>query len=350
MNSLLQLLPSVKSNDNFMKSCFVFFSIFYFTSFSAQPEIDFDTNYIQTFRENFYPYTFVNTRAYNLEIYDFDKDDYTNYYPDAAASFGLGFDYKWMTLNYSLSLISKKDRKGKNTNFGYGITRRKFRISFLYQNYKGFSQYNTRQIDTLNMIDSSSFRPNLRNWSLQTSFFYIFNHRKASYRSAFLYFEKQLKSSGSFTLGSNIFYNKIEAQNSLISWQLDTIVPEEEQFKKASNINFSINGGGFYNFVFLKNFHLAAYLALNIYTTVRTEKNDYSTSKGESNLGAGFDYRILLGFDNNKTFSGITLAGNTFAKNHISNSFGINYVILEIYFGKRFNLNFKKNNRLIDIE
>ncbi len=334
-----------------MKFFLVIFLLLGFIQNYSQSTIDHDTNYIQTFEKNFYPYTFINTRNYYISIYDNEHNAYTDYYPDAFASFGVGLDYKWMTLNYSVSLISKRDRKGKNVNFGYGITRRKFRVSMLYQNYKGFSQYHTNLRDTIsfNLPDSVvPFRPNLKNQSFQLSSFYMFNNKRASYRSAFLYFEKQLKSAGSFTVGSNLYYSKVEAEKSLLGWQLDTIVPEEEIFKKSSNINISINGGGFYTFVFFKNFHLSAYGVLNIYYAIDLDEN--RSGESSSPWGGGIDYRFMLGYDNNKIFAGISLAGNSFSKNNISNSFSTNYAIFELYFGKRFNLHFRRKNKFIDIE
>lgn len=312
-------------------------------SFSQKDKKDYDTLYLKQFKQNFYPYTFINLSEYYLSVYEYENGDYSYYYPNSKGSIGLGFDYKWATLAYSFSIIEKEHKKDKNFNFSYGISRRKFRLAFLYQNYKGFFQSNVINNDSLAMQDTIElYRPNLINKNLKLSFFYIFNNKKVSYRSSFLYFEKQLKSAGSLTIGSNIYYTKIEDSESLLYSQQNPNNTNQELFTKVNNLNVGVNIGYFYTFVFLKNMHISAYIATNLYNQINLGHTIRNPAKSNTRLGWGIDYRTIVGYDNDKFFSGITLSGSVFSRRYNKNSLDNNFSMIEVYFGKRFDLSFKK--------
>jgi hypothetical protein len=87
----------------------------------------YDTSYIKSFRDNFV-LTFVTSANSNIVgTSDSLGNDY-DFATNLPTSFGLGFDYKWLTLELTSSFGNLGDpKKGETeaTSFSFGLTMRK---------------------------------------------------------------------------------------------------------------------------------------------------------------------------------------------------------------------------------
>ena len=329
----------------------ILLSVFIFSAYGQKDRKEYDTLDLKEFSQNFYPYSFTNVKNHNLYFSNFDDSEtYVNYTPNSPLYLGVGFDYKWMTFSYAFPLQSKEDKKGSNFNIFYGMSRRKFRFSLMYQQYQGFFMEDpTLPGDWWERNDRLPFRADIKDYIVQGTFFYLFNNRKVSYRSSFLYFEKQLKSAGSFTLGSNFFISGLTADSSLIPSALDSSFGDGVKSQKVLDVNLGVKIGYLYTWVFHKNWHLSAHFAPALYFNkdrLFTSISDQdSLTKVTQSLFFGFDYRIVLGYDNDTYFGGLMLLGTNTKQDFTQSSFSSDYSVIEVYFGKRMNLHFRKEEK-----
>ena len=326
----------------------LFCIVFSFSAFSQKDRKNYDTTYLKEFSQNFYPYTFSNVKNHNLYFSNFyESESWVNYSPNSPLYLGFGFDYKWMTFSYAFPLQNKADKKGSNFNIFYGMSRRKFRFSLMYQQYQGFFQDDpTLPEDWFQTNNTLPFRADISDYILQGSFFYIFNNERVSYRSSFLYFEKQLKSAGSLTAGSDFFISGVSADSSLIPSALDSSFGEGVKSQKLLDINLGLKVGYLYTWVFHKNWHLSGHLSPTLYFNKdrlfeeRTEVD--SVSNLSRSIFLGFSYRFVLGYDNDTYYGGLILNGTNTKQDFTKSSFSSDYSVVELYFGKRMNLHFRK--------
>ena len=322
-----------------------------FSGLSQKDRKNYDTTYLKEFSHNFYPYTFTNVKNHNIYLSNFYEDDaWVNYAPNSPLYLGFGFDYKWMTFSYAFPLQSREDRKGSNFNIFYGMSRRKFRLSLMYQQYQGFFQDDpTLPGDWFDHNDNLPFREDISDYILHGSFFYIFNNKRVSYRSSFLYFEKQLKSAGSFTLGADVFISGITADSSLIPASLDSNFDEGVKSEKVLDINAGLKFGYMYTWVFHKNWHLSGHLSPTVYFNKDRLFQDFgeidSISNFTKSIFLGFSYRFVLGYDNDTYFGGLILNGINTKQDFSKSSFSSDYSVIEIYFGKRMNLHLRRKEK-----
>lgn len=324
--------------------------------FSQKDRENYDTLYLKEYNHDlFYPYGYTNVKNHSIYFSNIEENDaWVKYKPNAPLFLGFGFDYKWMTFSYAFPIESKTGRKGKSFNLFYGMSRRKFRFSLMYQQYKGFF------LDDSNLPenywennDRLPFREDLRDYILQGKYFYIFNNKKISYRSSFLYFEKQLKSAGSYTFGANFFVSGLRADSSIIPKYLDTSFHKELNEQKILDVNFGLNFGYMHTWVFLKNYHLSFHFSPSIHFNkdrlFQVDNNKSFVSHLENSFFIGLDFRLVLGYDNEKYFGGLAFFGTNTKQNLIESSFSSDYSVLELYFGKRIDLKLRrKKMNIID--
>jgi len=330
--------------------------MFSISAFSQKDRKDYDTLYLKEFTHNFYPYTFSNVKNHNLYLSNIDNEEaWVNYSPNSPLYLGFGFDYKWATFSYAFPIQSKADKKGSNFNIQYGMSRRKYRFSLMYQQYQGFFKDDpTIPGDWFDNHKTLSFRADIKDYIIQSTFFYIFNNRKISYRSSFLYFEKQLKSAGSFTVGTDLYISGITSDSSLIPTELDTAFNDEIKKQKVLDINIGLKFGYVYTWVFHKNWHFSGHISPTLYFNKDRLFEEINEKNIVSNLSRslflGFGYRFVLGYDNDKYFEGLILNGTNTQQDFTQSSFSSDYSVVEIYFGKRLNFHLRKpeNRKIVD--
>ena len=326
----------------------LFCVLFSFSSFSQKDRKDYDTNYLKEFSHNFYPYTFTNIKNHNIYLSNLENESaWVNYSPNSPLYLGFGFDYKWATFSYAFPIQSKADKKGSNFNFFYGMSRRKFRFSLMYQQYQGFFKDDPNiPGDWFDHNKTLPFRADIKDYILQGTFFYIFNNRKVSYRSSFLYLEKQLKSAGSFTAGTNFNISGITSDSSLIPPKLDTSFGEEIKKQKVLDVNIGIKVGYIYTWVFHKNWHVSAHFSPTLYFNkdrlLEKGASGINVSNLEKSIFFGTDFRLVLGYDNDTYFGGLLFLNSNTKQDFTKSSFSTDYSVIELYFGKRMNLHFRK--------
>jgi hypothetical protein len=175
--------------------------------------------------------------------------------------------------------------------------------------------------------------------------FYVFNHKKLSFKAAYVRNAKQIKSAGSFLLGG--FYNYNFAGNKENSGFIPEYFPTsvKDSFDiKTININSSgISFGYTYTLVLFKHFFINTTFtpgiglrSISLKSTREKRKKDFG---GTANLAL----RTALGYENKLFIIGITAYSTTVFTNFKNLIIHPKTSNLKFFIAKRFNVKKKRN-------
>lgn len=220
---------------------FIFLQVAIFTTVTAQV----DSSYIVPFKEDFSARIYFINRIKGLEN---NKKEMYNINAPTAIGIGISWQDYSLSFGHGWSVLSKKNKgKTKTLEFEYHGYKRKYVYDVSLHKHKGF--YKTESLND-NII---SLHPDMRVNLYGGSFMWIFNNKKFSYKAAFNQSERQLKSAGSFQLGSSLYYSKIKSDTN----------------NDFENLQFGIIGGYAYTWVLNKDWYItgSSSIGLNIGNT-----------------------------------------------------------------------------------
>jgi len=181
------------------------------------------------------------------------EDQTLDYVPNNPMNIGIGFTYKGFPLEIEIGhdLGGKLEEKYLETQHfdlqlhNYG---RKFATDVFLQKYRGL------YIDDPDLSPEEANSPDISIFQASLVGQYVFNWKKFSYQAAFSQSERQLKSVGSFLLGTGIYYVRMNSDSSFV-------------FRGHSNIKsfqWGVNGGYAYNWVLKKYWLICGSLTMGI--------------------------------------------------------------------------------------
>jgi hypothetical protein len=230
---------------------------------SHEATAQYDSLYIESYKGYLMGRLLINRKTTGMRFYH-QRDGYTlRYQPNKTFNAGLGITYKFVTLKVSTGIHQPIDTRGRTRDLdvqfhSYG---RKYTIDFLAQFYKGF--YLPDQRFALAGKDYY-VRPDLAVSALGTSFQYVLNHRKFSYRAAFQQTEWQKKSAGTFLVGLELFMGRFRGDSTIVPAELQER-NSAESLRKMRFLELGPNAGYSYTWVYKKFFiNAGAALSLNV--------------------------------------------------------------------------------------
>ena len=339
-----------------MKNIFIYIFLFLSLNSIAQSDVTFtpkdkrikyDTTRIKDYSDHLSLWLYGIQKLYSLEIRNSDIDKTLKVSPNGQTNIGVGFNYKWMGIG-----VAFKSPFAKNDDDIYGETSRldaqfnvftrSFGMDMSFQYYKGY--YISNPEDFIKHEDEEEYPqlPNLETVSLELSAYYFTNHRKFSYRAAFVRNEVQLKGAGSPIFG---IYTRID-----IAHDPDGFIPEvlPDSLKHHYNItafantNYGLSVGYTYTFVIWKKF----FINLSFVPGLGAKSLKIYTTEGEFVPKIGLSARIVarsaIGYEHKYFYLGISQISitNTFQYNNLH--FSAATTKFRFFVGKRFNINKKK--------
>lgn len=340
-------LPAKKKKKGFFRRVGGVFGRF-FREFNTM-----DTLYIEPQHYN-YTVMLQNTNTYEEYTVSSKDGQSITFAPDITYRLGPYIGWSWIFLGYTIDL--------KHINFSSNHTNKKeFNLS-LYTSLFGIdlfwrqtgNDYHVQRmnlgddIDTSPMkkADFSGFSSSIKGFNL----YYIFNHRKCSYRAAYSQSTVQRKSAGSLLLGIGYTqhtlsidwddFSTLVKQRMSNAEQIGTIVDDKLKFSEVKYTDVAVNIGYTYNWVFAKNWLFNASTSLGVAynqsssDTEHEKRNFIDFSFKNINFdGIG---RFGLVWNNTKLYAGASaiIHSYNYKKEQFStnNSFGS----LNIYFGVNF--------------
>lgn len=224
--------------------------------------------------------------------------------------FGLGFHYKWLGINASFKLPYFNKAKFGETKFfdlqSYLYLSR-FAIDLYLLSYKGYYLSNGHILKNPPPDGELLLRPDLRTGNYGVNFQYIFNHRKFSYRAAFIQNACQIRSAGTWLAGFTLNYTRAKADSAIVPRSLvyDNFYARQD-FNKTSAVVLAFNGGYAYTQVLGKHFFVTGALLAGMgfnRVALRTDATD--TRDARLHVQVHMILRGAIGYNTNRDFIGL---------------------------------------------
>lgn len=296
--------------------CCISFSLFAQTSSEANvilnstKPLKWDTTYYKKYNERFIVAVYQSQRRYEIEIDPKNPQDSGkashHYFADANKVTGIEVDFDKVSLSFGFKSVPPENvtLKGKTsyTNFGLSFGGNKWFVENSYRRFKGFYDVNTANYDTSYKEGKPYFQnPSMINESVKTKFFYFTNNKRFAYKSAYTCVYRQMKSSASWVLTSNLYYNSLRTDSSFASPLTRKFYGSDAELKGTRMLGLSAGGGASFNLVIWK----AVYFNMTGIANIESQWRKNSWSNGRTNnvqyITGSLDFRVALGI-NNKNF------------------------------------------------
>ena len=270
-----------------------------------------DTAYIKEYyRKHLIIRAYESTKFNNFKY--IDSHDKLVYKPNDHNNFGLGFNYRFISLNFGFYLpFASKDRNtyGKTVDIDAQthVYVHKYIVDFFGQYYKGYYLSNAGAVEGI-PPNQVVLRPDITTRDISLAVQYVFNDKRFSYNAPFYQNEVQKKSAGSFLLGAGIYHLDAKGDSALVPSNVAyTDFFRNNRFNESSNTGFGVNGGYAYTLVIKKLFFITGSLSggvgINRSSLTNTAINETDEKVGPQ---LNFTTRFAAGYNSDKYFAGIT--------------------------------------------
>lgn len=333
------------------------------TSFGQKPiynsELNADSNYIKSYSDVFTPRFVLINKRNEFTITNTQPDSTDNrvneliFRPNDPLNIGFGFTYKWLGLNmaFNLPFINNDDEiYGKTRRFDLSthIYGRKLIFDLNYQWYKGYYLANPQGVvPGWQEGDPYPHRSDITVTTFGGAGFYVFNHKRFSYRAAFTFNERQKKSAGSWVIGGGFGWNFTKGDSSLVN--SDFIVELDSVSIEKARLGTMYTTGGYAHSFVIKNFFLSLTLGLGF--GLSNDRLEVGGVSQEVVKKIGFNvvtvFRASFGYNSDDFYIGFTMYNNAYALSPQDNiGLSYSYTSFNIYAGYRFYKLFKKKEPL----
>jgi hypothetical protein len=300
---------------------FVVFLI-YSSSFFAQKTCNWDTCRYQKFHSNLMIGIFQTYRNFNNEFQQYMIPDTgnlskNNYFAESKLNTGLEMSYDKFSLGIAFKSTPQKNNSGKgntktfNSNLNFGGNKWFLENSVRY--FKGFYDSNTPNYDTtFKETGNYYYQPNFTNTLFRSKFLYFTNHKRYSFRSAYICNYRQLKSGATWIFSANTSYNYLRNDSSFFSPASRSFYNNYGNMNGMKVFAFSINAGGAASLVLWRAFFVHMMFIVGPEKQWRTYNylNESSTNLSYFSLSGDLRFSIGLNF---KRFYFISFSSNDFA-------------------------------------
>lgn len=285
------------------------------TAFSFTPPADTTRDkYIEEYPERFYIRPVFTLRNLTLELGSRSNKTKISYRPNGNGYLGVGLYIFDIGIGASFKL---PENEKSNSRFGKtdfldlqsNIYGKKWGADLSLQKYEGFYVNNPAlHFSEWQKNDPYPQRNDLAVTKLSANIFYIENHKKFSYRSAYNQADRQRKSGGSFYFGTKFLYQDISADTSLIPFNSRQYL-DLEDLKRVNFYSLGILPGYTHTFIyqyFYFNFSLAVGPAYQL-----SSYNENNQRLKDRQLTYAINGRAALGYNSPRWFAGITFVSHS---------------------------------------
>ena len=287
-------------------------------------------------------------KSYNIRIENVNSGTTIAIDPTGSANLGFGVNYRWLGIGFSFGLpASSKEEaefgKTQKQDFQLNIYTNAFLVQGHLQHYKGFHVSELEKGDTvaLQINDGNGLIPSLETYSVGLSSWYFFNHKKFSYKAAYLRNAIQTKSAGSPIIGIYYGLDNAEAHISIGESLPDSIKNQFDVLGYSSQ-SFGISAGYTYTWV-IKKFFANATLVPGI----GVKNVTFTTQKETFNINEGLTGRLVFNFSMGYEAKHFLVGMRVFTSSRIFEANGLRIGTstnsVTLFVGKRFNV--RKNKK-----
>ena len=270
-----------------------------------------DTLYIQEQTDKFYVKPLLTSRSISLEMEDTqNRVDNILYEPTTNTYLGLSLYLFDVGLELSFQVDNESQDPaiyGETDAFDFqaNLYMKKWGADIAWQRYSGFYLDDPNDhFSDWRVGDPFPQRADLNITNLQFNAFYVFNHRRFSYRSAFNQADIQLKSAGSFLLGFSTSTLRFNSDSTLIPGESESLLPDELNINIGRFTALGLVPGYTHNFIY-RNFYLNLSLSIgpaHLWTRYSSE----SRETNDLNIRPIVNIRSALGYNSDTFFGGLS--------------------------------------------
>lgn len=263
-------------------------------------QADTDTTYVKSYANEVTARLYLSQKYTGLRVPGTSTVPDFRYRPNTTLNLGIGATYRSFSLNLAYGfpgLNGDGSERGKTRYLDmqahlYG---RKIVIDFFGQFYKG---YYLSPKNYIAGFPEYYIRPDVRIHMIGGSAYYVFNHRKFSYRAGFIQNEWQSSSAGTFLLGGDVYYGMVNSDSLLIPPEIAYQFPQG-QVKRFRFFNIGPGGGYAYTFVYKKNWFVTGSLTVNIPIDF-VKESTHTEEKDKISFSPNFMARLAIGYNSRR--------------------------------------------------
>lgn len=313
-----------------------------------------DTTYVEP---QHYNWSLMIQGAYDFEFYHLrtsneDLRQSVSFSPEPILKVGPYFGWRWIFLGYNLNLRSLRFGGGKFlSELDGSIYSSRFGIDLYYR--RTSDDYKIRDVNLEEGVSTELLRGQPFNgMSVRITglnLYYIFNHRRFSYPSAFAQSGCQKISCGSWMAGIGYLNNSIDFDYRKLEQQIAASYPDQAvqldsglMFNKVKYFDLDLNGGYAYNWVFARDWLFTASLSVALAYKGASGKTDEADQGGFNFKNFNIDGvgRFALVWNNIRWYAGANAIVRTY--NYHNSRFATNNILGNVYVFLGYNFGLRK--------
>jgi hypothetical protein len=310
----------------------------------ARP-ITYDTTYFISYSKRLVVTLPVSTRLLQFSLIDSKSGNKLVFAPNLEYDLGVSISSRWASfiINTGVALFHDDiDKKGKTTYRDYQLNLygRKITTDMFVQLYNGYYIKNSNSYNNYTNDKPYAIRPDVRAINIGVSNYYIFNHKKFSYKNSFAFVEQQKKSAGSVLLGIYYTYFYATGNPSLVTQPFRSSFDTLSFIHSVYTNSFGLNFGYIYTLVFLKKFYATASLVQGFGGKMVVYSRDDNSMIKQWVGGAGkLNVRLALGYNKGRYFIGtLGMVDYYFFRGKMDSTFDHSFGKFMVYIGYRFSV------------
>ncbi len=339
-----KLIKVLKTNKHIWLSLIAIFLSLCPVSIKCQ-QLQNDNKYILNYSDKLSVKIFGVLKSNVVSHFDFGTQTNIDYKPNENFNIGFGVGHKWLGIDLALNLGFINDDNnifGETTRFDLqsSIYLKKFVFDIHYQKYKGY--YASKPWVFLDGYEMGDLRFPIRSdiTTLNTSIsaLYVFKPQRFSYKAAFIYNQRQLKSGGSFLAGSYVNMYKMNADYSIIPENSNLDFDREVDFRGTRFLSFGLSVGYGHSFIIGSKFFFSLSVNVGFGPSIKKYSNDLLVKNpDETHLSVRGAVRSAIGYNTENNFFGISsVASNSTEVSENEPHLARSVSIIKIFYGRRF--------------
>ncbi|HEY3404208.1 MAG TPA: DUF4421 family protein [Ohtaekwangia sp.] len=282
------------------------------TQVTVLQKVEYDSlraNYIKTFPDHFFLWPVIKQRRLDFEMNQLRGGNKSLTYK-TNNPFSMGLGVYLFELGIELAFSVPLDEQSKKIygesdarDLQLNIIGKKWGIEVYSQKYSGF--YIEDPDENIPAGTPYPQRPDIVTRNLGTTINYTFNNRKFSFRSAYNFADRQLRSAGSFLLFGSLSGFKVEADSAIIGPRYADEYGIESGVDKIRSTTLAVAPGYTYSLIY-KGFFLNGTLALGPAHNWLYYHTEDGVSKNDIKFSGYIVARIGLGYNGDHFFGGIS--------------------------------------------
>ncbi|PBQ31827.1 hypothetical protein CNR22_08620 [Sphingobacteriaceae bacterium] len=296
--------------------------LFFAGTLAAQKKAAWDTTRYQKFSSNLMVGIFQSYRNFNNEFQQFTIPDSLGiskhkYVAESNLTTGIEVNYDKFSLGFAVKSTPKQNHNARgntktvSANFNFGGNRWMLENSIRY--FKGFYDANTANYDTtFKETGNYYYQPDFTNTLFRSKFLYFTNHKRYSFRSAYVCNYRQLKSGATWIFSGNSTYNYLRNDSSFFPAATQAYYGDYGAMNGMKVFAVSLNAGGAASLVIWKAFFINFMFIVGPEQQWRTYNYTDGPSRNLSYFSLSGDVRGSIGL-NFRRFYFMSFSRNDFA-------------------------------------